>query len=81
MNRTLKKALKRYALLEASKINARKVLKPPLKTGGPIIFNVVIARSAIETYLLSFTKNTLSKLLYMTCITHTIFRTRSSYKF
>lgn len=47
-NNTLKRVLKKYALLEASKTKARKVLKPPLKTGGPIVLNVLNARSEIK---------------------------------
>ncbi len=47
---TLKKVVKIYALLNPRRTNARKVLKPPLKTAGPISRKAAIALSGWVKY-------------------------------
>ena len=47
---TLKKVLKTYDVEAAKSMNAKKVLKPPLKTAGPISLRADAARSTKIIY-------------------------------
>lgn len=59
----LKNVVNRYALLKLSKTNARNVLKPPLKTAGPIIPIVATILSKNKNYRFKLKKRKLRSLM------------------